>query len=369
MVEVAATGVDAGQVPRSGGHGDLVPLDQLIRGTPGAHPVTSVGELRNGASGTGEELDTSDRVPVRGPCLSRQRRPSSGVLTSRRDRSGGGSRCGWLPAWRAAALLLTSAGWPGGPGSVTGARVISRCPAAGSPASRSSPVARPWRLERPVGLGDPARAAWPGHRHVGWCLLPCLPAAAGHPGSEGFQGLRRAPRVAAARAIACGGLAHRGGGQRGRGARSRRDSSRACPAARTRERLPGRVPSPVAAACRGWRHGLPPPRVIGTSPGWRADPRSAGWAGRWLPPAARVTSPAVPPSLLTADQPGSGGRVIRGNFGLTADAGGTHGPGSGHYLLCPGTHQGIVRGSREHGSGNDGCGGNGISENDGSCVG
>jgi hypothetical protein len=58
MVEVAATGVDAGQVPRSGGHGDLVPLDQLIRGTPGAHPVTSVGELRNGASGTSEELDT-----------------------------------------------------------------------------------------------------------------------------------------------------------------------------------------------------------------------------------------------------------------------------------------------------------------------
>jgi hypothetical protein len=46
MVEVAATGVDAGQVPRSGGHGDLVPLDQLIRGTPGAHPVTSAGELR-----------------------------------------------------------------------------------------------------------------------------------------------------------------------------------------------------------------------------------------------------------------------------------------------------------------------------------
>jgi len=46
--------VDAGQVPRSGGHGDLVPLDQLIRGTPGAHPVTSAGELRNGASGTGE---------------------------------------------------------------------------------------------------------------------------------------------------------------------------------------------------------------------------------------------------------------------------------------------------------------------------
>jgi hypothetical protein len=131
-----------------------------------------------------------------------------------------------------------------------------------------------------------------------------------------------------------------------------------------------RISSPWPPPACGWRHGLPPPRVIGTSPGWRADPRSAGWAGHWLPPTApRVTSPAVPPSLLTADQPGSGGRMIRGNFGLTADAGGTHGPGSGHYLLCPGTHQGIVRDSREHGSGNDGCGGNGISENDGSCVG
>jgi len=237
---------------------------------------------------------------------------------------------------------------------------------AGKPVIPSSKAIAAGAACRPrrSGAGGLARSPAPG-----WCLLPCLPAAAGHPGSEGFQGLRRAPRVAAARAIACGRLAHRGGGQRGRGARSRRDSSRACPAARTRERLPGRVPSHVAAACRGWRHGLPPPRVIGTSPGWRADPRSAGWAGRWLPPAARVTSPAVPPSLLTADQPGSGVRVIRGNFGLTADAGGTHGPGSGHYLLCPGTHQGIVRGSREHGSGNDGCGGNGISENDGSCVG
>jgi hypothetical protein len=34
-----------------------VPLDQLIRGAPGVHPVTSVGELRNGAFETDEELD------------------------------------------------------------------------------------------------------------------------------------------------------------------------------------------------------------------------------------------------------------------------------------------------------------------------
>ena len=29
----------------SGGHGDLVPLDRLIRDTPGAHPVTSIATL------------------------------------------------------------------------------------------------------------------------------------------------------------------------------------------------------------------------------------------------------------------------------------------------------------------------------------
>ena len=146
----------------------------------------------------------------------------------------------------------------------------------------------------------------------GLMLLPCLPAAAGHPGSERFQGLRRAPRVAAARAIACGGLAHRGGGQRGRGARSRRDGSRACPAARTRERLPGRVPHP-------W----PPPAADGVtaclllalSGPHRAGARIPGvlaGLGAGCPPAARVTSPVAPPSLLTADRPGPGGRVIRG---------------------------------------------------------
>jgi hypothetical protein len=177
-----------------------------------------------------------------------------------------------------------------------------------------------WLAGKPVIPGSKAIAAGaayrprrsgggssPGHRHLGWCLPPCLPAAAGHPGSEGFQGLRRAPRVAAARAIACDRLARRGGGQRGRGARSRRDSSRACLAARTRERLPGAGAFTRGRPCRGWRHGLAPPRVIGTSPGWRADPRSAGWAEPWLPStAARVISPAVPPSLLTAGQRGSG---------------------------------------------------------------
>jgi len=44
-MEVAAGSADAGQLPHSGGHGDLVPLDQLIRGTPGAHPVTPVATL------------------------------------------------------------------------------------------------------------------------------------------------------------------------------------------------------------------------------------------------------------------------------------------------------------------------------------
>jgi hypothetical protein len=41
----------------------------------------------------------------------------------------------------------------------------------------------------------------------------------------------------------------------------------------------------------------------------------------------------------------------------------------GHVLLCPGTHQGTVRGSAEHGLGIDGCGGSGISENVASCRG
>jgi len=56
----------------------------------------------------GNALEGPDTAAVRGPCLSRQRRPSSGVLTSRRDRSGSGFRCGWLPAWRARQPVATS---------------------------------------------------------------------------------------------------------------------------------------------------------------------------------------------------------------------------------------------------------------------
>ena len=65
-------------------------------------------------------------------------------------------------------------------------------------------------LGRSVSRGHPERAASPGQRHLGCCLLPCLPAAAGHLQSQGFQGLRRVPRVAAARAVACNTLTHRG---------------------------------------------------------------------------------------------------------------------------------------------------------------
>jgi hypothetical protein len=39
------------------GHDDLVPLDELIRQTPGAHPITSIDELRNDALESDEELD------------------------------------------------------------------------------------------------------------------------------------------------------------------------------------------------------------------------------------------------------------------------------------------------------------------------
>ena len=54
--EVVVTSTDAGQVPHPGGHKDLVPLDQLIRETPGAHPITSIDELRSDAFDTDEEL-------------------------------------------------------------------------------------------------------------------------------------------------------------------------------------------------------------------------------------------------------------------------------------------------------------------------
>jgi hypothetical protein len=36
---------------------DLIPLEELIRRTPGAHPISSVDELRSDAFQTDEELD------------------------------------------------------------------------------------------------------------------------------------------------------------------------------------------------------------------------------------------------------------------------------------------------------------------------
>jgi hypothetical protein len=38
-------------------HDDLVPLAELIRQTPDAHPITSIDELRNDAFESDEELD------------------------------------------------------------------------------------------------------------------------------------------------------------------------------------------------------------------------------------------------------------------------------------------------------------------------
>ena len=70
-------------------HGYLVPLDQLIRDTPGAHPITSSGELRNGAFETDEELDTSGRswpCPPRlnaRQCSTGSAWPSGGMGTGR----------------------------------------------------------------------------------------------------------------------------------------------------------------------------------------------------------------------------------------------------------------------------------------------
>jgi hypothetical protein len=42
---------------RQAGGEDLVPLEELIRHTPGAHPISSVDELRSDAFETDEELD------------------------------------------------------------------------------------------------------------------------------------------------------------------------------------------------------------------------------------------------------------------------------------------------------------------------
>lgn len=43
--------------PRPADGEDLIPLDELIRRTPGAHPISSVDELRSGAFETDQELD------------------------------------------------------------------------------------------------------------------------------------------------------------------------------------------------------------------------------------------------------------------------------------------------------------------------
>lgn len=43
--------------PRRADGDDLVPLAELVRRTPGAHPIASVDELRSDAFETDEELD------------------------------------------------------------------------------------------------------------------------------------------------------------------------------------------------------------------------------------------------------------------------------------------------------------------------
>lgn len=50
------TSTNAEHVPGPGSSG-LVPLEELIRQTPGAHPITSIDELRSDAFETDEELD------------------------------------------------------------------------------------------------------------------------------------------------------------------------------------------------------------------------------------------------------------------------------------------------------------------------
>jgi hypothetical protein len=42
---------------RPAGGEDLIPLEELVRRTPGAHPISSVDELRSDAFETDEELD------------------------------------------------------------------------------------------------------------------------------------------------------------------------------------------------------------------------------------------------------------------------------------------------------------------------
>ena len=43
--------------PQRRGSDDLVPLEELVQDTPGAHPISSVDELRSDAFETDEELD------------------------------------------------------------------------------------------------------------------------------------------------------------------------------------------------------------------------------------------------------------------------------------------------------------------------
>ena len=55
-MEVVATSTSAEQ-PQQAGSDDLLPLDELIRDTPGAHPISSVDELLCDAFETDQELD------------------------------------------------------------------------------------------------------------------------------------------------------------------------------------------------------------------------------------------------------------------------------------------------------------------------
>ena len=55
-MEVIATSTSAEHPQQPDGE-DLVPLEELIRQTPGAHPIRSMDELRCDAFETDEELD------------------------------------------------------------------------------------------------------------------------------------------------------------------------------------------------------------------------------------------------------------------------------------------------------------------------
>jgi hypothetical protein len=54
--EVVTTSTSA-EHPQPAQEADLTPLEELIRQTPGAHPVGSADELRSDAFSTDEELD------------------------------------------------------------------------------------------------------------------------------------------------------------------------------------------------------------------------------------------------------------------------------------------------------------------------